>query len=134
MVGAIGTVALWRGIVVQKIPIVTPYHSFTFYMEMLNAEWDYQIRVIGKNFRFTQTFKYNTRLYDTNKRRKIGPLCFEQIWVLNSVIIPWFPVFLFLFFCVELSVRKYIGMITVCVTVGSFLKVSFWKFFDHSYI
>ena len=45
-------------------------------MQTLNVDKDFQVRVIGKNFNFTQTRRYNAKLHDIN-RRKMGLPCFE---------------------------------------------------------
>ena len=55
--------------------------------------------------------------------------------VLNGTKLPWYPVFLFLFFCLELTVRNNAWIRTNCVTLTIInSKVPFWKLLDHRYV
>ena len=97
---------------------------------------------IWKNFVFTQTCRYSTRLHDPNKR-KVGLPCFDWTWLLNGLKMPWYSVFLFLllffifllFFCLEPTLRKDTWMGTSSVTVlAVFSKKLFWKLLDRSHV
>ena len=108
---------------------VTHYISYIVSMQTLNVNQIFQVKTIRKNFDFTQTWRYNTKLYDPNKR-KIRPPCLEQFWLLNGMKMLWYFVFSLLFFCLELTVRKEIWMRANSITV----LVIFRKYYSESYL
>ena len=80
--------------------------------------------VTRKNFSFTQTWKYNNKLYDTNKR-KIGLLLFWVDQILNCVKMSWCSVYSFFIFL--FGTVSFIAMVV-------FSKAPFWKLHNHGYV
>ena len=85
----------WILIERQIIYILFSSKLWTFKFVMLESS--------QKNFTFSQTRNYNTKLHDPNKRKK-GLTCFEETWLLNGMKMPWYCACLFLFFCLGLTV------------------------------
>ena len=68
-----------------------------------------------------------TKLNDP-KRRKMRLPCFELRWLLNGMNMPLHSVFLFSFFCLEITLYESNWMKTTSVVVMFFPKVSFRKY------
>ena len=54
---------------ITKTSSETSYRHSHKHMLTLNANLDCQVRVIRKNFAFTKTWKYITKLHDPNKKK-----------------------------------------------------------------
>ena len=93
-----------------------------------------QFRVIRKNFAFAEMWRCNTKLHDPSEG-KVGLPCFEQIWLLNSMNAMVFRVFIFIFFCLEPTLRKDTWMRVISATVMMiFSKVPSWKLPGRIYV
>ena len=92
------------------------YNSFTIFMQMLNVDCVCQVRVIRKNFNFSQTWKYNTKFHDPWTPLFWADVTFE---LYEDTMV--FGKFIFIF-CLEPTIRKDTWMNTTSVTVVAFFQ------------
>ena len=77
----------------------------------------------------TKAWRNNINLHEPSKR-KMGLPCFEKSWLLNDMKVPSYSVFLFMFFCLDPTVRKNIWMRKTSFTVMVIISnVLFWTLF-----
>ena len=90
--------------------------------------------MIRKNFAFTKTWSYNTKLHDSNKKKwdshVLSRLDFWMVWRCHGI-----PCVYFYFFCLEPTLGKDTWMRATSTTVMViFSKVLFWKLLDHNHL
>ena len=86
-----------------------------------------QVRVVRKNFAFTEMWRCNTKLHDPSER-KVGLPCFEQIWLLNSMNAMVFRVFILYFFLFRTNFKKgYLNESYFCHCYDDFFKSAILK-------
>ena len=96
-------------------------------MLTLNVNYVCQVGVIRKKFAFTETWIYDTKLHDPNKR-KVGLPCFEQTSLLNGMKMSWYSMCSFLFFYLEPTFGKDTWMGASSVNVyGDFFESAILK-------
>ena len=83
-----------------------------------------RLELSEKEDRSIRTWRYNTR--------KIELPCLEKTWLLNSLKIPWYFVFSFLFR--TNGKKEHLDEKDFLHWYGNFSKVLFWKLLDHSYV
>ena len=107
------------------------HNSFNVFMQTLNVDEVFQVRVNSRMFNFTQTWENNTKSH--KQKRNMTPFSWIDLtfeWYEDHMVFCYCS-----YFCLEPAVRKDTWMRTTSVTVMElFSKVAFWKLLDHSYV